>query len=510
MHRQAQGNGVHALQQRVVRFAERGARFAERSRLFAQWSLLFALFGGCSADATLPFAARPEQGAPADAEGSAAESTLGSVTLRLRLPGDVYLASVTATLRGPGGLEEVRSIEVPGDDSVLSISFNGLPAGGGYSIFLTAPGCTSSTETFAVSAGQFADVEVTLSCGEATVPTGGVNVTARVEPSTQCAILDRMVVAPSVQDLSGGIASHIELSFKSGFNLGNTVVTWGAAAGLQVIRETAATFLCDHAGAIALSVVASSSAGGQRCTHTMTSVVQCLEVARCGNGVIEADERCEPPGMGFCDANCQEPLVCGDGFINAPYEQCEPPNTLSCDGSCQEIPPFGNCGDGIVNSVFEQCEPPGTPICDFNCQVVFDPGFCGDGVLNPQLEQCEPPNTPTCDSACQEIFQPGFCGDGLVDSPFEQCEPPGVAFCDPTCQLTSACGDGILNQPFEQCEPPNTAFCDSTCQALVQPNTCGDGTGDPVDPGAQCDAGTAEGSGSSTSNEDSPAASTAP
>jgi len=66
-------------------------------------------------------------------------------------------------------------------------------------------------------------------------------------------------------------------------------------------------------------------------------------VAICGNGNIEGDEQCEPPGTGNCSLDCRSLVcevtenietACGNNIIEQ-GEQCEPPNTPGCSGECK-------------------------------------------------------------------------------------------------------------------------------------------------------------------------------
>jgi hypothetical protein len=251
----------------------------------------------------------------------------------------------------------------------------------------------------------------------------------------------------------------------------------------------------------------------------------------CGNGMLDANEECEPPNTATCDATCQRVPDCGDGFTDAPeacdppdgvscnascqliacgdnvvegQEECEPPNTATCDATCQRVP---DCGDGFVDAP-EQCEPPSAGTCDADCTLIV----CGNGEIEAG-EECEPENpVPPCDGFCQRI---PVCGDSLLDGtevcdppdgttcdtdctpiacgnndvePGEECEPPSTATCDATCQRVPSCGDTFIDGS-EECEPPNSPNCDGSCQLIA----CGNGivqTGEECEPpnSPNCDA----------------------
>jgi hypothetical protein len=198
--------------------------------------------------------------------------------------------------------------------------------------------------------------------------------------------------------------------------------------------------------------------------------------ARCGDGRVNGDEDCEPPGSQGCDQDCHVGAVCGDFVVTAP-EQCEPPNSATCGPTCMTIGGPG-CGDGVVQPP-EQCEPPSTSTCNAACMTIGGGGLCGDGVVGAG-EQCEPPNTSTCSSSCQSIGG-GACGNGLVEPP-EQCDPPDGFSCGAGCVLLGGfCGDGIID-PGEECDPPDGVTCDFGCRILF--SSCGNGF---IDPGETCD-----------------------
>jgi len=87
---------------------------------------------------------------------------------------------------------------------------------------------------------------------------------------------------------------------------------------------------------------------------------------------------------------------------------CEDPASLSAWAGTEELMEGGFCGDGVVNTN-EQCDPPGSATCangelcrnDCTCQTPVTVSVCGDGLVGPG-EQCDPPGSLTCpeNSAC--------------------------------------------------------------------------------------------------------------
>jgi len=127
----------------------------------------------------------------------------------------------------------------------------------------------------------------------------------------------------------------------------------------------------------------------------------------CGNGIIDQDEECDPPGSictsqqfgrevnGICktDCNCKwylpEP-VCGNGIIEQ-GEECEQAD---------------DCGEGFA------CESCG-------CVELAPPAVCGNGLLE-QGEQCE------FDSQCSEGLYCGNCQCKIMQQPAVQEIPQPV------------------------------------------------------------------------------------
>ena len=253
---------------------------------------------------------------------------------------------------------------------------------------------------------------------------------------------------------------------------------WTSPSGSFFVAAPAIDFTCPDLGSFTYTFTVSDGV----CQQSASTTVTCA--ARCGDGVIEPGEQCDPPqtgGDGFqCGPNCQL-LTCGNGVID-PGEQCDPPQAHVCSLTCQNVSPV--CGDGIIEQG-EQCDPPDVPLipglsgqCGPNCEVVT----CGNGVIEPG-EQCDPPESGFCSSTCQSLSP--VCGDGIVEAG-EQCDPPQASppasgqQCGPDCQFVP-CGNGKID-PGEQCDPPRIGICSTTCQNV--PAVCGDGI---IQVGEQCD-----------------------
>ncbi len=206
----------------------------------------------------------------------------------------------------------------------------------------------------------------------------------------------------------------------------------------------------------------------------------------CGDGVIDTGEQCDDGnGDHFdgCRNTCLLPF-CGDG-IGDPGEECDDgdgSNSDACLVGCIDA----RCGDGFVWTGVELCDD-GNQNDDDGCRNDCTLPTCGDGVLDPG-EQCDDGNASSAD-ACLATCVNASCGDGFVWQGVEPCDD-GNASNNDACLVgcvPASCGDGFLWQGVEQCDDGNTVphdGCSPSCQLPI----CGDGF---VDPGEQCDLGSA-------------------
>lgn len=109
----------------------------------------------------------------------------------------------------------------------------------------------------------------------------------------------------------------------------------------------------------------------------------------CGNGTVEADEDCEPPGPGLngpdCDRDCTMPL-CGDGIENPLATDVE-----ECDASMNS---------GAVDG----------PDCDVDCSAVV----CGDAHANAFVEPCDDANADDYDGCTAQCYRT-FLADPMTE-----------------------------------------------------------------------------------------------
>jgi hypothetical protein len=337
-------------------------------------------------------------------------------------------------------------------------------------------------------------VECTTLCGNGVIdpgetcdPPDGVNCDVTCNGVNHCPVL----TVPFSISLNVGDTTTLTVAASDPDPTDTLSYTWNPLAGV-VSGDTSGpsvTYSCTVAVPTSINVTVSDG----KCSTTKFIYAYCFP--KCGNGIVESGEMCDPPRTGpdglQCGPTCQY-LTCGNGKID-PGEQCDPPQTGLCSSTCQTIA----CGNGVLDPG-EQCEPPRGGVCSSTCQLISSQPACGDGVLEPG-EGCDPPNGTTCDQTCQPIST--VCGDGIQE-PGEGCDlgPTTPALCR-NCQLTncggcfaSASGSGPicggLNPADTQacnalltcttnnmgsCAQVTGAACYCSGAALVPPSNCSDG-----------------------------------
>jgi hypothetical protein len=259
------------------------------------------------------------------------------------------------------------------------------------------------------------------------------------------------------------------------------------------IRE----FYCDENGKIQSRVYNCEDLGFTACAMTPQGA-RCVDEVpptKCGDGVLQLLEECDPPGNacmtaagkpGVCGVNCKclvpPPKKCGNKRLE-PGEQCDPPgaNCVSpggkasvCDAGCKcPEPQQKRCGDNKVQPP-EQCDPPGKVckdargnigVCTNQCNCEAQQPRCGDSRRDPG-EECDPPGAKcvnaqgddaTClqDCKCPVVRVRTWCSNNRVDQ-WEDCDPPGVrcvkggkvGICNDYCKCAGE-GGVLLPEPKE-------------------------------------------------------------
>ena len=79
--------------------------------------------------------------------------------------------------------------------------------------------------------------------------------------------------------------------------------------------------------------------------------------AECGNGIVEADETCDPPGQPAgplgkpCRSDC---TFCGDRVLQSPPEACDQDTV---DPSCRTLLCGSDCSAFFIDPCFRGCDP---------------------------------------------------------------------------------------------------------------------------------------------------------
>src|SRR6185312_10272273 len=168
--------------------------------------------------------------------------------------------------------------------------------------------------------------------------------------------------------------------------------------------------------------------------------------SKCGNGVVEKGETCEP-SEGDCLGSCKSEDACMLGKLQGKPE--------SCDVSC-------------AWSRIEQCRA-GDGCCPSDCNQTNDSDCearCGNGVLE-QNERCENGSATPCPSACDD-------GDACTSDALTGAARSCDARCEHKRITAAAGGDGC-------CPAGADANSDSDCKAVCgnaareTPEECDDG-----------------------------------
>lgn len=238
---------------------------------FAGGSLVFAI-SGCSSQESTVLQLRA--------------ASAGSAQLALTV-GDLEIGTVTAVLSRPADDDfppQTQSIDVQGEHGVISMFFGDLPVGKGYSIELSAGACSGSA-AFSIQADTTTLVEVTLTCGDSSEPTGSVQITGTIdagESAPACDLIAQIVAAPSIQ--SGDSApSTVEVVLQPGVS--ELAVGWVVAqsSSARVVLNTdpasrlKASADCRSSGTAELIATVQALSDGKSCSEEARARIECRD-----------------------------------------------------------------------------------------------------------------------------------------------------------------------------------------------------------------------------------------
>lgn len=408
---------------------------------------------------------------------------LGAVGVSLTLSNGSTVNQAGYKISGNGITPVTGTVAVTDPAAKVTFFVNGIPAGKGYLVEITAASTDGKTScagsaTFDVAALSTTQVAVALQCRTAGT-TGSVSVTTTLNA---CPTIDSYVASPVAVSVGGSIALSATASDSD--TADTLAFAWTAPAGTFSAATAASTsYTCSTGGKQTLTLTVTDS----KCPTTATFEVDCVALA-CGNGTLDTGEECDPPSAAnLCDSTCHTIPNCGNSKVER-GEQCDPPDGIVCNATCQNI--AISCGNSIVQPG-EECDPPKAGECSAQCKKITAP-VCGNGTVE-SGEGCEPPNTATCDAKCQTIVQTntacktcldssiatgdceaGIGCDGLTGSDKDLC----VALYD--CMKTTGCWS---NDPLDcLCGTAKGVSCASSaangaCKAQIQAATK---TTDPV------------------------------
>ncbi|MBK8170183.1 MAG: DUF4215 domain-containing protein [Sandaracinaceae bacterium] len=210
-------------------------------------------------------------------------------------------------------------------------------------------------------------------------------------------------------------------------------------------------------------LITANVAGDACCTDGTSSLEDSDCDTACGNGVLEADELCDPgivDGPGACPTSCNDAIACTlDRLVTTSRcvvrcEHEEVLDTTPLDGCCPSgaTPAMDSdcsptCGDGSITGS-ESCDtalPSGAGACPSSCD---DMDACTEDLLVSEA---------TCSDACSHtVTREHRAGDSC-------CSPGATYAIDTDC--ASICGNSLI-EPGEECDDGNRAStdgCDAAC-----------------------------------------------
>ena len=244
--------------------------------------------------------------------------------------------------------------------------------------------------------------------------------------SRRCGVAFMVWLAFALASCSRTLVAPNESSVSGGGDQGDAGNTGGSALGSCGDGEVDADEQCDPPGDIACEDLELGSGQAQCSSACMLDTSSCESTVSCAvsqsavtDACVQELCECDPVATSQCDQGCFDTIACA--LANCP----------TTDVSCV----LANC-TGTFSSALLQLEP-----CVRNsseCRVVSPPlSGCGDGVIN-LGEDCDG-SAPSCEAL--------GLGEGTV-----QCDPTTCTFIVDDCELGNVvCGDAVA-QDAEQCD----------------------------------------------------------
>jgi hypothetical protein len=270
--------------------------------------------------------------APACGRRAALEPDLqaaGSVSFSLTVAPGVTVNTVNYRISGNGIAPIAGSIDVRADGSAVSPVIGGLPDGS-YIADLDATSSDGQTrcrgfDGFAVRTGITTFLTVLLDCQRASAG-GAVSLNAKFNT---CPVLGHYTISSATTAVGTPVTVTATATDPDG--PGPLRFQWSTQDGGSFQDPIAPNtlFLCDQPGFKRLSLSVSDG----RCASSATLSVNCVPAGRCGNGIIEPGETCEPPGTATCDHACQRRMPPID-----PCDACVEANCTADGPGCDSLP----------------------------------------------------------------------------------------------------------------------------------------------------------------------------
>jgi hypothetical protein len=224
-------------------------------------------------------------GARHDQQPGTGEQATGHVGLALQIAPSISIGKVTWTIANPTLLAAplTGTVDVS-QSSTLQFVVGGLPAGGGYTITLTAITSTglncSGSAMFSITPNVTTPVTVDVVCGSSAVDAGNngsAAVNGMVTLAPPCAAVTGVSASPTSANVGGAIslqAQGVDSSGSSSDVAFSWAVTGGTGSGtLSGATGATPTFTCTSPGPVTVTVAASVvDGGGASCTNNTASV----------------------------------------------------------------------------------------------------------------------------------------------------------------------------------------------------------------------------------------------